>query len=63
MFPMEFLAEVNYKKTRLMALSSSKDGMIIACLFDTIPDCVGQTVSRTDGICHSQYSALHIKLC
>jgi len=35
MFPLEFRAEVNHNDTRMMALSSSEDCMIVAWLILT----------------------------
>jgi len=53
MFPLEFRAEVNRQKTRIMGLSYSEDRTIDRSWsrFGMIPDCDGQTVRvrRSDG--------------
>jgi len=51
MFPLEFRAEVNHEETRVMGLSFSEDGMIVAGVILTQCQRVtdGQTDRRTDG--------------
>ena len=50
MFPLEFRGKVNHEETRVMGLSSSEDGMIVAGVVLTqcqrLTD--GQTDRRTD---------------
>jgi len=46
MFPLEFHAEVNYEKTRVMGLSSSEDRMIVAGV--VLTQCQRETDGRTD---------------
>jgi len=47
MFPLEFRAEVNHEATRVMGLSSSEDGMIVAGV--VLTQCQRLTDGQTDG--------------
>jgi len=56
MIPLEFRAEVNSEETRIMGLSSSEDGMIVAGVvlawYRTVTDrrSDGRTVGQTESI-------------